>query len=162
MLALISSSIYMSHSIIHMFHTISRFSKWISKELMTPALMISVWLCILAYTCSSQFDLSKKSVKFWWTFLSFPFQPFTCYVVWDHKLSVYDILLSTFSLMIFYLVSSTYATYGDDKSLYCFLGHWSTSTPTLFITHPGLTLRHIKVLFCQNHEVFWKLRLQCE
>lgn len=35
-----------------------------------------------------------------------------------------------------------------------FLGHWSTSTPTLFITHPGLTLRHIKVLFCQNHEVF--------
>lgn len=59
-----------------------------------------------------------------------------------------------FSLMIFYLVSSTYATYGDDKSLYCFLGRWSTSTPTLFITHPGLTLRHITVLFCQNHEVF--------
>lgn len=52
----------------------------------------------------------------------FTFQPFTCYIVWDHKLSVYDTLLLIFSLMIFYLVSLTYATYGDDKSLYCFFG----------------------------------------
>lgn len=53
------------------------------------------------------------------------------------------------------MVSSTYATYSDDKSLYRFLRPYTTSTPRLLVTR----WRHIKlhVLFGQKGEVFWKL-----
>lgn len=46
--------------------------------------------------------------------------------------------------MIFYLVSSTYATYGDDKSLYCFLGRWSTSNTYIIHNSPWTNLETYK------------------